>query len=108
VQTALADEQGRSSLEQDVAKAVEKFELNEALNRIWSEIDRIDRGITEKAPFRVVKTDEAIGKALIQGFVQDLYAVAKALEPFMPDASEKILAAINENKKPETLFPRKD
>jgi methionyl-tRNA synthetase len=108
VQTALADEQGRSSLEQDVAKAVEKFELNEALNRIWSEIDRIDRGITEKAPFRVIKTDEALGKALIQGFVQDLYAVAKALKPFMPDASEKILAAINENKKPETLFPRKD
>jgi methionyl-tRNA synthetase len=37
-----------------------------------------------------------------------LFEIALMLEPFMPDTSEKIKAAIIENKKPENLFVRKD
>jgi hypothetical protein len=38
--------------------------------------------------------------------VKDIFGIGKLLAPFMPDTSEKILAAVKENKKPENLFPR--
>lgn len=97
-----------SGLEQNISKAMESYHLNEALEYIWSEIQRVDRQITEKEPFKVIKSDPVIGKALIQFFVQELHAIAVALQPFLPETSKKILVAVKENKKPENLFPRKD
>lgn len=106
--TLLIDSQGRSGLEQNIATAMAQFRINEAADYIWSEIQRIDRHITEEEPFKVVKTDPVMGKALIQHYVQDLYLISRALEPFMPETSKKIIEAIMANKKPENLFARKD
>ena len=41
--------------------------------------------------------------------VVQLYAIAKMLDPLLPETSVKIKEAVKENKKPETsLFDRKD
>ncbi|MCX6787444.1 MAG: methionine--tRNA ligase [Candidatus Kaiserbacteria bacterium] len=96
----------RTSLESNVVNAVSNFEFNEAMNHIWSAIQRLDRKITEEEPYKLVKTDLVLGKVAIQFLVNEIREIAKALMFFMPHTSEKILVAIRENKKPDNLFPR--
>lgn len=77
-----------------------------AADNIWEVIGDMDRYIAKKEPYKIVKTELASGQAMIIGLVEDLYKVATALQPFLPDTAETILAAIKENKKPENLFAR--
>ncbi|HEX8946804.1 MAG TPA: methionine--tRNA ligase [Candidatus Paceibacterota bacterium] len=99
-------QEAESTLRADIHSALDSFEFNAALDRVWSEIGVIDQHITETEPFKVVKTDQEKGRALIAELVVRLATVAEALAPFMPSTSETILSAIRENKKPENLFPR--
>lgn len=85
---------------------IDTFEFNEELNHIWYEIGAIDQVMTNEKPFAVIKTDEERGRRLITQMVEQMYIVARRLAPFIPATSEKILAAIKENKKPDNLFPR--
>jgi len=95
--------------EDNATESVEEtLDFKQALNIIWSHIARIDQRITEEEPFKVVKTDTVKGKMLIQNLLIDLHKVAVDLAPFLPETSEKILTAIKENKKPESLFARKE
>jgi methionyl-tRNA synthetase len=88
--------------------AMEKFEINRAIDFVWQKISQLDQKITETEPFKLVKTDSEAGKRLIFDLTQELYVVGRMLNPFMPETNKKIKDAIVENKKPETLFPRKD
>lgn len=89
------------------AAAMDTFDFNGALYIIWRDIQILDQKITETAPFKVIKTDPEAGKALITELTQDLYWIARYLQPFMPATSDIIKNAIKENKKPENMFPRK-
>ncbi len=89
-----------------IERVTDSFEFNEAMNVIWQKIQTIDRHINEQEPYKVVKTNPAQGKALIQNFVRNVFEVGTLLEPFMPDTSKGILVAIQANKKPGNLFPR--
>lgn len=96
------------SVSPQMQHAMDTFEFNDAMGFIWQIIKNADNRITKEEPFKVIKTDVVVGKAIIQSLVQNVFEIGNALQPFMPDASEKILKAIKENKKPENLFPRKD
>lgn len=95
-----------SSVQSLVKESLERFEFHEALNHIWTRIRIVDQRITEEEPFKVIKSDPASGKAMIQMAINDLREIAQALTVCMPQTSKKILMAIQENKKPENLFPR--
>lgn len=90
----------------DLEKLFENFRFDLALDVVWSSIQRLDNDITVSEPFKVVKVDQEKGRELITKEVRNVYEIASLLAPFMPETSEKILAAIKENKKPENLFPR--
>lgn len=83
------------------------FEINRAFDFVFSRIQALDQQITHEEPFKLVKTDPEKGKQVIFELTQKLYHIARMLAPFMPQTSEKIKRAVVENKKPETLFPRK-
>jgi methionyl-tRNA synthetase len=87
--------------------ALDKFEINRAADVVWERITLLDEQISDTEPFKVVKTNPDEGKELIAALVQELAAIDRLLEPFMPDTSKKIMDAIVANKKPENLFPRK-
>jgi len=97
-----------TGLQSNIQQAMEGFKVNEALDYIWSEIQHADQLITEKEPFKLIKTDRSQGEEIIRDLVRTVKTIAEALQPFMPQTSEKILEAIKENKKPENLFPRKE
>lgn len=93
---------------EEYTNAIETFEFNLAMNYIWSKIGVLDEKITQTEPFKVVKEDPAMGRALIAELATELYLIARLLNPFMPETNQKLKEAILANKKPENLFPRKE
>ncbi len=90
----------------ELTDALEGFEYNRAMDYIWGRIQALDQKINETAPFKLVKSDPEKGKALIAELAAELYWIGRFLNPFLPETSEKIKAAVISNKKPENLFPR--
>ncbi len=88
--------------------AMDDFQFNKAMDFIWEHVTGLDEYIASEKPFAVVKDEPEQGKEMILSCIKQLHAIATMLAPFMPQTSEKILAAIKENKKPENLFPRKE
>ena len=84
------------------------LDINRAMEIIFTEIASLNQAITEQEPFRVVKEDSEKGKALIRDVVIRLQGIAVMLMPFMPATAEIMQKALRENKKPPTLFPRKE
>lgn len=88
---------------------LEKFDIKQATDFIWNEIQNIDKVIQATEPFKVVKIDLEAGKKLINDLVVSLYDVAKMLYPIMPETASNIKKLIEQNKKPqEPLFLRRD
>lgn len=97
--------------EQEELKALTNtFCFNQALDHLFERIARIDTLISENEPYKLIKSDQEhfVEQARddIKRAVLDLAEIAEGLKPFMPETSKIILTAINENKKPENLFPR--
>lgn len=92
----------------EFTEALDAFEINRAAEYVAGRIQALDKKITEEAPFRLIKTDPEKGRELIAACVRELAAIDLLIEPFMPDTSKKIIDAIMSNKKPDTLFVRKD
>ncbi len=90
------------TIQGELKEALDRFEIQKAMNHIWQEIGDLDLLIQGKKPWK------SKDKKIIKDLVEDLGQIAHNLKPFMPETAEKILKAIKENKKPENLFPRKD
>lgn len=89
-------------------KALSEFDYASALGTVWSRIEALDRRMTTEEPFKLVKSEPEKGKTIIREMALELYSIARTLQPFMPSTSDVIKATILANKKPATLFPRKD
>jgi methionyl-tRNA synthetase len=85
----------------------EHFELNKVCDEIWKKIAAADKFIQENEPFKKVKTDSAAGKADIAYLLGEVSAIGLMLTPIMPETSEKIAAALRDNKIASPLFVRK-
>jgi methionyl-tRNA synthetase len=84
-----------------------QFNAKGALNSLTTSCGQLDKKIQETEPFKVVKVDEVKGKEIIKECLEELNAIAKALQVFMPQTSAKILECMRENKMPEKpLFAR--
>ena len=89
--------------------AIEKFNLQLAIEGIWICIRNSNEYMQTTEPFKVIKENKELGVTLIKNLVKNLYDIAFMLEPFLPETSEKIKKCILENKMPEQpLFQRKD
>jgi methionyl-tRNA synthetase len=98
------------ALEDAYTDRIKAFRFNEALDFVFEMIQESDGVMTDRAPFRKVKSEaEDIreeGKEDLRLLVRHLIKIAAHLAPVMPATSEAILNAIRENTKPENLFPR--
>lgn len=97
-----------NDFDSEYQKAFDEYDLNKATNVIWKKISDLDTFIEKEKPFSVVKEDKEKGRELIVLMVRNLGFIAYHLRPFLPEAADKILQTIAENKKPEIpLFERK-
>ena len=90
----------------EYSDALDAYEIQQAMDYVWSRIQSLDQQITETEPFKVVKIDQKKGQELIVTEIEELAQIALLLAPFMPETSNVMLEAIKGNKKPENLFPR--
>lgn len=99
----------KNSIPKEFFDFLETFDIKKATDFVWDKISRLDKSIQETEPFKLVKSDLEKGKALISELVLELYAIARMLNPIMPDTNQKLKKLIKENKKPNApLFLRKD
>ena len=96
-----------NDLPAEYIEKMNQFNLHQASGFVWNSISELDKKIQETQPFKLVKTDPEAGQKIIIELVEKLNTIAHMLTPFIPEASEKILQAIQEHKKPETpIFNR--
>jgi len=87
--------------QQKLKVLIESFELNKALLLIWELISFCDRYIEEKKLWReTFKKERQISELVLA-----TKEIAKLLEPFLPETSNKILRQI-ETKKKDPIFPK--
>ena len=105
VVTLFTETDAKHHMEQ-IAGDVAGYNFMNVLNTVWLKIARADEKITSEQPFKVVKDNPAVGKAIIQELVLEVHHIAQLLKPFMPDTAKEVENAVLANKKPENLFPR--
>jgi methionyl-tRNA synthetase len=91
---------------EEVATALDAFEMHKATDAIWRQIGELDEYIQTSEPFKVVKVDPEAAQKMIVEMVERLAHIGQALVPFLPKTAEIILQAVKENKKPENMFAR--
>ncbi len=87
----------------DCSRALDNFQFNQALRAIWELIGFCDRYIEKKKPWEDIENK----KIIIDNLLLAIKEIAKLLEPFLPQTSERILEQLK-NGKGEPLFPRLD
>lgn len=103
----------KSVLDEEIKAAKKRYEqalkdvkLNEALDAVWKLISVCDEYIEKNKPWELAKNNQGKFSQVISGLLSAIKEIANLLKPFMPEASEKILKQLRQNKKTETLFPR--
>lgn len=86
--------------------APEFLNFQSAMDHIWSLIQKLDEQIAETEPFKLIKTEPEVAKAIISNLRAELLHIGRLLLPCMPETSATIRAAVRANKKPENLFKR--
>jgi len=89
-------------------QALQAYRFDEALAILWKEIDTANLMIDDAAPWKMMKEGkEQEVRMLLNDLANRVLDVADLLQPFLPQTSQKILAAfVMPVKKAEPLFPR--
>jgi len=103
-------------------KALDNFRFNEALVSIWKLISFCDKYIEKERPWELIKSQKSKvksqkSKIILNNLLFALTNIAKMLQPFLPETSEKIFRQLGvkpTDKKPlifkikkgKPLFPR--
>lgn len=97
-----------TAVEPAFTEQITAFHFNEALELVFEHIGKGDAYMTEREPYKKIKTEEGKGEAIadIEKLVRHVAKVAAHLEIVMPNTSARVLEAVRANKKPENLFPR--
>ncbi len=82
-------------------KSLKSFQFDVALKAIWELIGFCDKYIEKERPWE----DRENKKTIIDNLLFIIREIAKFLEPFLPETSEKIFEQLK-TKKSEPLFPR--
>jgi methionyl-tRNA synthetase len=97
----------------EVAALMDRAEPTQALEHIWQRVRRLNRYVEEQAPW-VLARDPARGEELdrtLASLIEGLRTVNVMLEPFMPEATTKLRAALGSPggavEPLEPLFPKR-
>jgi methionyl-tRNA synthetase len=116
-----------AGLGERVAELLDRVELTNALDEIWTRVRRLNRYVEEQAPWQLAKDPARTADLdrVLRTLAEGLRVVSVLLHPYLPEATEKLLAAlgapelsyagstfgqgsIRHAQKLEPLFPKKD
>ncbi|OGM90399.1 methionine--tRNA ligase [Candidatus Wolfebacteria bacterium RIFCSPHIGHO2_01_FULL_48_22] len=88
---------------------LENFDLKKYMDKVWSDIQALDKQIQEKQPFKVFKTDPKEAVEMVIDLYTKLAIIADLLTLVMPETALKIKNYLaNPRKLKAPLFPRKE
>lgn len=89
--------------------SIDDFDFKKYIDKIWEEIQKIDKKIQDEEPYKIFKTDHEKAVGIVSDLCTDLSVIAHLLSPIMPKTSKDILELLKDSKAPRTpLFPRID
>ena len=96
-----------------VEKKMDDLRVADAITEIFNVFKRCNKYIDETMPWALAKEEEKKDRleTVLYNLIESIKTAVKALEPFMPGTSEKVLAQLGDGKvteKPEILFQRLD
>lgn len=84
---------------------VADFRFDLALEAIWSQVRGLNVLIDQEKPWVLAKEDPERLQEVLNGVLEELWGIAEALVPFLPETAAKLQGQL-EMLKPEPLFPR--
>ncbi len=83
-------------LPQDVAALMDRAEVTLALERIWQRVRRLNRYVEERAPWQLARDPAEADKLdqALASLVEGLRTINTLIEPYMPETSRKLRAAL--------------
>ncbi len=99
------DEMYTNTFDAEYCQALERFDYREAIGYVWREVQKVNKRITTREPFKLIKKDPQAGKEEIRQLLKILSHIGYHLKPFMPETAVCIEKAIRDNRKPDSLFP---
>ncbi len=99
----------KESFDPKFAHAIERFEINKAMDFVWQKIADTDEFIQKTEPFKKIKSAPEEAKKDISELLGRLNAIAFHLRAIMPSTAKIISDLVISSKIPESpLFMRKD
>ncbi|MBU1180208.1 methionine--tRNA ligase [Patescibacteria group bacterium] len=91
-------------------ESIGELKLHNALALVWEEISKCDIIIDKEKPWELAKTKKEKLSDILGGLLDRIKNIALALQPFLPETSERILSVLNgkDSFKNNSLFPRLD
>lgn len=90
-------------------EALRGYAFDRALEILWDALDGLNREIEHREPWKALKSgDNATIHQQLAPWVNSLYTVAYWLHPFLPETSERVVAALTAEpiQVGAPLFPR--
>lgn len=96
-----------------VESKMDELRVADAITEIFNVFKRCNKYIDETMPWALAKEEDKKDRleTVLYNLIESIKEAVKALEPFMPETSEKVLAQLGDGKvteKPEILFQRLD
>ena len=105
----LTDEELNINYYGEEKEDLENFDIHKFMNWIWECMSSLDAYIQKNEPFKKIKINKEEAEKDVHYLLLHLYKASLAIEPILPETSQKIQDLIKENKKPEQpLFLRKE
>ena len=89
---------GLEGVEREVRKLLDRTELTQALEAIWSRIRRLNRYVEESRPWDLAKDDDRADDLdrVLYNLAEGLRVVALLVYPYIPQSSDRLLSALGE------------
>ncbi len=100
-----------SEQENQLEHLIETYNFKAYLDYVFEACDTANEVIDVKAPFKLVKTDEAEAKRVLSEVTEIIRFIGRSLAPALPETSAKILESYKEDGTVTVipgLFPRRD
>lgn len=99
------------SLFDEIGPLIENFRFNDALSVVWKTISGLDRYLNQKRPWKKTSSEKIkiLNNVVLGGeSITSILEIAEALQPFIPETTDKIEAIFKGQKikAPKPLFPR--
>jgi methionyl-tRNA synthetase len=87
-------------LREEVCELLDRAEITQALDRIWSRVRRLNRYVEEKAPWKLAKDPGAAAElqTTLRSLAEGLRVLTVLLSPYMPESTGKLLAALGDER----------